>query len=359
MTTGTIGLKRLSVLLFVLGVLLLGLGIALTFLVGLTTMPSYLANWLFWASLPLGALPVVMLLDLAGPGSGFGLEAVLRRMLLLMPLAALLMVPVLVRPHEMFGWSMGHGFSTPFGRHWMNHGAFIGRSIGYFFIWVLLALIFLWPPSVEAIDRRRAFAAAGLFVYAISITLASVDWAMTVEPDWFSPEYGLLFAASQAAIAVSFAVLVAGGRWREMFPEPAAAFLLVAAGAWIFMHFMQYLVIWSGNKASDITWYVHRQNLGSGIVVWIGFIIGVLIPLLLLLSPPYRRRRYVLPGTALLLLCAQELAMLWLITPSLRQYFTVSGMDALEFLGIAGITLGICLWPGLLPEAAEEAALHG
>ena len=68
-------------------------------------MPSYLANWLFWSSLPFGALPVVMMLDLAGPRAGFGLEPALRRLLLLMPLAALLLIPVLVWPGALFGWA--------------------------------------------------------------------------------------------------------------------------------------------------------------------------------------------------------------------------------------------------------------
>ena len=352
-------MKRVSILLFILGALLLGLGLALTFVVGRSTMPSYLAMWLFWSSLPLGALPVVMLLDLAGPGSGFGLEVVLRRMLLLMPLAALLMIPVLLRPADLFGWAMGHNFTTPIGRHWMNHGAFIGRSIGYFAIWIVLGLLFLWPPGLEAVYRRRGLAAIGLFIYAISITLASVDWAMTVEPDWFSAEYGLLFAASQMAIAISVAVLVAGPVWRQMFPEQAAAFLLVAAAGWIFMEFIQFLVIWSGDKVSDIPWYVHRENLGSRIAIWVGFFAAFVVPLFVLISPRHRRRQYVLPTMAVLLLCAQGLGMFWLITPSLRHYFTISGMDALELLGLGGVMLGVCLWPRVVPQAAKGAPQHG
>jgi hypothetical protein len=351
-------MRLVSILLFVAGLILLGLGVALTFLLGLTTMPSYLANWLFWSSLPLGALPVVMLLDLAGPGSGFGLEPVLRRMLLLMPLAALLMIPVLVRPAELFGWAMGHGFSAPLGKAWMNHGAFVARSIVYFVIWIVLALLFLAPPSLETVERRRGLAAVGLLIYALSITLASVDWAMTTEPNWYSPEYGLLFASAQATIALCFAVLVSGG-WRRAFPEPAAAFILVGAVGWVFMQFIQYLVIWSADKPSDIVFYLHRWNLGSRVVVWIAFLGALVVPLFLLLSPIFRRRAYVLPAMALLVLCVQALDMLWLVTPSLRHTFIVSGMDALELFGIGGVIVGICLWPGMLPRHAVKEPQHG
>ena len=351
-------MRLVSAGLFLVGALLLLLGVALTFLLGLATMPSYLANWLFWSSLPVGALPVVMLLDLAGPGSGFGLEPVLRRMLLLMPLAALLMIPVLVRPDDLFGWAMGHGFSAPFGKTWMNNSAFIARSVVYFVIWILLALLFLRAPAPDAVYRRRGWAAAGLFVFALSITLASNDWAMTTESDWFSPEYGLLFASAQASVAVSFAVLVAAP-WRRAFPEPAAAFLMVGSAAWVFFQFIQFLVIWSANKPSDITFYLHRWNMGSQVVIWIAFFGALVIPLALLQSPRLRRRPLVIPLVALMMLCVQALGMLWLITPSLRHYFTVSGMDGLELLGLGGVMLGVCLWPGLLPKHTAKAPLHG
>lgn len=350
-------MRLVSIALFVAGAALLLLGIALTFWLGLATMPSYLADWLFWSSLPVGALPVVMLLDLSGPNAGFGLEPVLRRMLLLMPLAALLMIPVLIRPGDLFGWAMGHGFHAPFGKAWMNHGAFIARSICYYVVWIVLALLFLWPPAPETLYRRRGLAVLGLFVYALTILLASVDWAMTTEPDWISPEYGVLFASAQVAIAVYFAVLMAG-EWRRAFPRPAAAFIVVSGAIWVFLQFMQYLVIWSADKPSDITFYLHRWNLGSEVVIWIGFLGALVIPLFLLLSPIMRQRQMVIPAMALLGLIVQALGMLWLITPSLRHHFTVSGMDGLELLGLGGITLGVCLWPGLLPRPAKEPR-HG
>lgn len=342
-------MRRVSLGLIVVGAALLLLALLLSRLAGAISMPSYLAGWLFWSALPVGALPVVMLLDLAGPGAGFGLEPALRRLLWLTPVAAVLMIPVLLRPGALFGWAMGHGFSTPFGQAWMSHDAFIARSVVYFVVWIILAALFLRPPALQRVGRRRGLAAIGLFIYVVTATLASVDWAMTVEPDWFSAEYGLLFITTQAAIAISVALLLAGRPWRLAAPEVAAAFLLVAAAAWLFLQFMQFLVIWSADKPADISWYLHRSNPGSQIVIWLGVIIGFVIPLLMLLMRPGRRQPPVLPAMAVLVLCAQALGMLWLITPSLRQYFTVSGMDVLELAGIGGVMVGLCLLLGGSP----------
>ena len=56
-------MRRTGLVLFVAGALLLLLGLLLSVFAGASAMPSYLADWLFWSSLPLGALPVVMALD--------------------------------------------------------------------------------------------------------------------------------------------------------------------------------------------------------------------------------------------------------------------------------------------------------
>ena len=352
-------MRRASLGLIAAGAVLLLLGLLLSRLAGAVSMPSYLADWLFWSSLPLGALPVVMLLDLAGPGAGFGLEPALRRLLWLTPFAAVLMIPVLLRSDILFGWAAGHGFSAPFGRYWMNHTALVVRSIVYFVTWTVLALLFIRPPPLEAMSRRRGLAAIGLFIYVVTATLASVDWAMTVEPDWFSAEFGLLLMATQAAIAISIALLLAGPAWREAAPDAAASFLLLAVAVWLFMQFVQFLVIWSGNKAADITWYLHRSNPGSVVVVWLVVVLGVLAPLFMLLIPHKRRHSAVLPAMAILVLLGQALGMLWLVTPSLRHYFTLSGMDVLELAGIGGVMVGLCLLPGALPAHKSGASARG
>lgn len=349
-------MRRASVILLTAGALLLGLFLFLSLRPGAASMPSYLADWLFWSSLPLGALPVIMLVDLAGPGAGYALEPTLRRLLLLTPVAALLMIPVLLRPAVLFGWATGHGFTTPFGQKWMTLDWFVTRSILYGMIWTILALVFAWPPAAAAIDRRRGVAAAGLFVYTLTVTLAATDWAMAVEPGWFSAEFGLLFIAAEVATAVSFAVLLAGPGWRLGAPQAAAGFVLGAVGAWMFAQFIQFLVIWSADKPTDITWYLHREDVGGIIGAWVQMIVGVAVPAVLLLSTRLRRRPFVLPLAAMMAICGQALGMLWLITPSLRHHFTVSFMDVLALAGLGGVMLGICLLFGSL--SAQEAPRH-
>jgi hypothetical protein len=340
------------------GVALLALSLLIALFFGAAMMPSYLAGWLFWASLPLGALPVVMLLDMAGPGAGFGLEAALRRLILLTPVAAILLLPVLIAPAGVFPWASGHGFSTEFGRAWMTHGWFVARSIVFLAVWIVLMVLFLRPPRAAEVARRRGQAVIGLLIWLPTATLASVDWAMTVEPDWVSPVFGLLFIAGQMAIAVSAALLLAGPVWRRAAPEAAAAFLLVIASVWMFTHFIQFLVIWSADLPSDNGFYVERSNVFSLIVAAAAFACGFLAPLFVLLSPRNRRRDALLPAMAVAVLFAQALGMCWLVTPPLRHAFSLSLADLLEMAGLGGVMLGLCLSPGPVPYEPAGAPHH-
>ncbi|MBE7159010.1 MAG: hypothetical protein INR62_11360 [Rhodospirillales bacterium] len=321
-------------------------------------MPSYLAAWLFWAGLPFGALPIVMLVDLSGPGAGYALDVALRRLLWLAPIAALLLIPVLAAPQSLYGWAGGHGFSTPFGRTWMTHGPFIWRSIIELVLWAGLAAYFSRPPRLHTINRRRFIAAWGLLIYALTITTASADWAMAVEPNWTSAIFGFLFAASQITIAVAAATLLCGADWRVAVPEAPAAFLMAATTLWLFFQFIQFLVVWSGDKPNEIIWYLHRGGLGSTIAICIALLAGVAAPLVMLLSWRLRRHPRILPVSAMLVLLSQALGMLWLITPSFRRHFAVDVMDILLLAGLGALACGVCLLPGPVRHPILKGPTH-
>ena len=46
--------------------------------------------------------------------------------------------------------------------------------------------------------------APGLLVYALTMTFASVDWIMSLDPHWYSTIFGLLFIVGQGLTAFAF-----------------------------------------------------------------------------------------------------------------------------------------------------------
>ena len=343
-------------------------------------MPSYLAAWLFWLALPVGALPLVMAFDLAATtpgasGSGLGegpagprlplaLAPALRLLLVALPLVALLVIPVLLTQSGLFG----HGASRHgFGAGWYSPAARALRAVVILLTWSALALLFLRP------GRPRALAVLGLLVHLFAGTVLAMDLAMSVAPGLNSAIYGLLLMSSQCGIAFCAAVLLAAStrlassrpaspRLATLAPRAAPTGLAVAApvarraptavpgsvpgpviatliwllAAWMFLQFNQYLVIWSANLPREITWYQQRDAGLGRAAEWFG-LFAFLVPLLCATVPRLARDARVLAGLAGLVLLMHLLETLWLITPSFRGAFTLTLADLLGLAGIGGL----------------------
>lgn len=332
---------------------LAGLGLA-----GAAVMPSYLGAWLFLLALPLGALPVVMGCELLD-GPETGLLAALRRLVAVMPLAAVLAIPVLLRLDGLYPSLAAAKGGLP--GWWMTPGFFVARAVAFLLAWTALSLVFARVPSGRALDARRpALAAAGLGLHLVMGTLAADDWAQAVEPSFNSSAFGLLLIAAQCSAAVSLAaVLAVTGRPEppadralsaERAGDPAASrhvatALAVLLGFWGFLSFTQYLVVWSANLPREVVWYQHRA---AGLGLRAEYSAGILCALALAALLPRwpSRRTALLAWVAAALLAMHGLEMLWLVTPAFRLAFAVTGADLFALGGAAGLGIGGALLSG-------------
>ena len=46
-------------------------------------------------------------------------------------------------------------------------------------------------------QRLKVWAAPGMLVYALTITLACTDWIMSLDPTWYSTIFGMFFMISE------------------------------------------------------------------------------------------------------------------------------------------------------------------
>lgn len=243
------------------------------------TAHGYFAGWLIAISLPLGALPVLMGLDLLGAAETATVSA-LRLLLAALPVLALLIVPVLFDLGSVFPWPHGSHLAAPsaeplkgLSKTWYTVGFFGIRCVVYLVLWVVLSLFFVRPAPRTS--RHRTMAGAGLALHLVLGTLAAYDWWMSLDMAFLSSTYGLLVIAAQAVFALSVASLAVVATERAVLDRPVLLTLLVVLFVAAFIQFSQYLVIWSANLPKEIVWYQTR---------WVGplgpiFVIGA--PLLL------------------------------------------------------------------------------
>ena len=349
-------LRRWQILSFAAGVL----GLASCF-VGWTLEPvslfrSYLTSFVFWVGLALGSLGVLMMQYVTGGRWGRILRRPLESASLTLPLLAVLFVPVLLGMQRLYSWTNPEVIATDAviqkKQIYLNVPFFIGRQIAYFAIWTAFALLLdRWSKDWNRTEQRRYqwrlehLSAAGMFFLAATMTLAIVDWVMSLEPHWYSTIYAVVYIAGEMLAGFAFAtaaVILLSPNYAESLSvrrfRDLGNLLLTFVMLWAYCSFSQYLLIWSGNLREEITWYLPRTTGLWGVValVLIGF--HFFVPFFLLLFRDLKQNRKILSALAIFLLLMRLVDVFWLVKPAFMSGGVgVNWMDLASLVGIGGI----------------------
>jgi len=347
---------------------------------------SYLYSYLFYIGLTLGCMALAMLQYLSGGAWGIVIRRITESATRTMPLLMFLFIPILIGIPKLYSWSHADVVNAdPILRHksaYLNVPFFAARALIYFFGWFAFAhFLNKWSHEQDTSGRdpsgRRLqlLSGPGLMFYGMSVSFAAVDWVMSLDPHWFSTIFGLLFVAGQGLSALSFCIAVLvilseeGGPLHGVI-GPAhfhdiGKLLFAFTMLWAYFSFSQFLIIWSGNLADEIPWYLQRLKGGWQ---WVGILLVVFhfaLPFALLLSRTLKRAGRTLVRIAALIIVMRFVDLFWLVAPG-KQGLHVHWMDVLAPVGIGGLWLAAFLfqlkkWP-LLPlqdPHLAEAIAHG
>jgi hypothetical protein len=359
-------LKRVSTLALAVGALFFAL-----FIVGLLIdrtqfFHAYLVGFIFWIGITLGSMALLMLQHLTGGAWGVIIRRVLEAATRTLPLMLILFLPILLRLNQIYPWTnRAEMDQVPALRekaaHYLNPGFFMTRAAVYFAIWslMMLALNAFSLQHDRTADRRFAkrlqmMSGPGLGVLIITITFASIDWVMSLDPAWSSTIYGLIFVASWSLSALAFGILVMSWLAKR---EPMNAvvrtshfhdwgnLMMALVMLWMYFAFSQYLIIWSGNLPEETTWFVARKHGGWGVIALGIVILQFAFPFLTLLSRAAKKSPQRLGMLALLILITRVVDVIWLIEPSFnRERFHLSWMDVVAPIAMGGIWIATFTW---------------
>ena len=306
---------------------------------GSTVMPSYLAGWLLALGIPAGALLLVLGQEALGY-IGWSALPVLRRAVLLLPFVSVFSIPVLLQARLLYQHPDIDGTAPP---GWAGTGLFDLRMIVILVVLSGFALVFSRTPE----RPRRALAVIGCMLHVCLMSVAAVDWVMSLQPGLNSSAIGLLLISSELGTACCLLAFVLAVQSRESFRNQGVPLLLTAVlAAWGFLHFIQFLIVWSADLPKEIVWYQVRLG-GAGSVAVAFSAVAVALGLALLPSA-IARVPAVLASLSAMLLLAHLVETLWLVTPAFRGRFLVTVPDALASIAFGGLTIGLMLV--LLPQ---------
>lgn len=290
-----------------------------------------------------------------------------------LPFVALLFIPLGFGLEYIYPWaeSAGAGVEgmSDAKAFWLSPTFVLVRSGVYFAIWFVVTR---WLASVSQLDlppgstfsMRRA-GAASLVILVPTTTFAAFDWVMSLEPHWYSSIFGAILTASGVVAAHALAIfgtarsphllraILSTAHVESVHDEPDTLnvlgdlgnLLLAFTMVWAYFSFSQFLIIWSGNLPSEISWYELRLS-GMWQFVAIGvLLLGFVAPFFILLSRDVKRSFGTLATVAVISLAGQALNMYWTIVPATYpSEVTGNVASAAVFLAIAGLWSALNSW---------------
>src|SRR5439155_21080600 len=244
---------------------------------------SYLLAFMFFLSICLGAMFLVLIHHLFDASWSVPMRRISEHLAFLLPVMGVLFIPIAILPPTIYQWlseSMHHQvhadhalaakqpiFSAPW---------FYGIAIALFAIWTWLSWnLRRWSlrqdKTGEALCtyKLRKYSAAGIYIFAFTLTLAAIMWVKSIEHQWFSTMYGVYYFAACTWVALGTVYVIAmllqrtgplsAVVRRQQFHD-CAVLLFAFTVFYAYVAFSQYFLIWNAAMPEETFWYVQREK---------------------------------------------------------------------------------------------------
>ena len=264
---------------------------------------SWLLAFMFWLSLVLGALFLVMVHHLFDAAWSVPIRRFCEHLAcLVFPWMAVFFIPIAVLARRIYPWMN----EAPRSDHalwvkwpFLTRPAFYGAAAVCFAVWWFLAWrLRSWSLKqdhdgfAQHTYRMRVHSSWGIVAYAFTLTLGSILWMKGLQHQWYSTMYGVYYFAGCVWVALAASYVIARildrtGLLGETMGYDQYYFLGSLLFAFTvfsaYIHFGQYFVIWNANMPEETFWYVLRER-GTWFALGLVLIFGhFLVPFLALL----------------------------------------------------------------------------
>ncbi len=330
----------------VVGVVFSVLALGLT--LGLSQWDLFLRSWLFafmfWLGLTTGSLVLLMLQYASGGNWGRLGRRIWEAGASNWWLMFLFWLPIAIGMKRLYVWAtvpkdpaqlakfMAH-YGADKIHYYLNTPFFLVRGVLYFAGWAILYYFLKrWsireeagittPAQFVSIQNLSGF---GIVFYAATITFASIDWTMSLYPEWWSTVWGMLFMVGQVLTAFCFTIWLFT-RLSEIEPisrifkidylHDFGKLMFTFVVLWAYLSFSQWLIIWSGNMLSEIRWYIMRLQNGWQYFGTLLIFVHFVFPFALLLSRNNKRSRKRIVAISFLVLFMRLVDLFWQTAPN-------------------------------------------
>ncbi|MBC8316225.1 MAG: quinol:cytochrome C oxidoreductase [Bacteroidales bacterium] len=270
---------------------------------------------------------------------------------------------------------------------YLNMPFFIVRFVIIFCAWIFF-MILLRRLSVKQdivggltyFHKSEFYSKVFIFVLALTFSLGTFDWIMSIDAHWFSTLFVFknflsAFLHGSAVVALIIILLHQQGYYPKLNKahlHDFSKYMFILGIMWAYMWFAQYLLIWYSNMPEETVYYQTRISHEWSVLFYGNVVLNWLFPFLFLMLNKIAKNKYALIFTAAVLMVGMWIDLYVQIMPgSTMSEAAPVGLNSIGFVEIGAFLgfLGIFIFAvsrtlskvNLIPEKhpyLEESLMH-
>ena len=347
--------------------------------------PSFFQNAVFFLTLSLGAMAFLSIHHVSNAGWSTALKRVPEAMIRYLPWGGLTVLLIFFGRHSVYQWSHGIAptsdlmkmkgafLSTPF---------FFARMVVVLAIWCVLGYALCRQSRLqdedgllEHTDKSKKYSAIFLAAFAVTFSLASFDWLMSIEAEFYSTIFAFycfsgLFVSGIASVTLLVILLRKRGFFAEINADHLhnlGKMIFGFSTFWAYIWISQYLLIYYANLPEETVFYLRQTSTpGWKALFLVNLLLNWLIPFVLLISRKAKRNEMLVGVACVTVLIGHWLDLYLMIFPALGASSMIGVVDLVLVAGFAAgffliFTNGlsrVSLTPVHDPYLSESLSLH-
>ena len=274
----------------------------------------------------------VAILYASGAAWGTAFRRVPEAMCAILPYGAAVLAVVFIFGSSLYPWIHNRGEMTGFKTVWLNFPFFLARAVLYLALWFLFTRAILRTSRLQddtrdpaATSRNVRLSVIFLIIFAITFSLASFDWIMSLEPYWSSTIFGIynfagMFSSGLAAIILLVVWLRRAGPLRDFVTDEhlhdLGKLLFAFSTFWMYIWFSQYMLIWYADIPEETAHFIRRQHQYWMPLFILNMMLNWAVPFVALLPKRTKRAASFLAQVAAVVLIGHWLDLYLMVQPA-------------------------------------------
>ncbi len=355
--TFTRNLRFLTYGLMLIGIIAMALAFAQD---GMRGWANLLLNNYYFLQLAIGASFFLALQYITQSGWSSAFKRIPESMSAYIPIAAIFMIILIFGVRVLYSWvePEAHNFDSHqlhlihHKSGYLNETFFIVRLVLYFAVWIVMTRLlrkFSLKEDMEGglvyFEKSEFYSKVYIFTLALTFSLATFDWLMTLEPTWYSTIYSLknfvaaFFHGSNIIVLIvlimhsyGYFSFINNAHWGDF-----SKYVFILSIIWAYFWFSQYLLIWYANIPEETTYYVERMEGPWKVNFYVNLALNWLVPFMILLPNYFARKKFILAFVILCTVVGQYTDLYEQIMPGTTGVFRIGFVEVGTFLGFAGL----------------------